>query len=94
MVESGKPNAAGWRLAGSLTTKASCLHQLQAMGEDAEEYAIIRNYTKGKTIGKYGNRTTPFRTLPSRQCPSAYAGKFSSAEKTVAHGVLLSQLEQ
>ncbi|WP_288838920.1 hypothetical protein [uncultured Bacteroides sp.] len=49
MVESGKPNAAGWRLAGSLTTKASCLHQLQAMGEDAEEYAIIRNYTKGKT---------------------------------------------
>ena len=31
-----------------------------------------------------GNRTTPFRTLPSRQRPSADAGKLSSAEKAVS----------
>ena len=45
-------------------------------------------------IGLYGNRTTPFRTLPSRQRPSADAGKLSSAEKAVVHGVIKPKQEQ
>ena len=32
---------------------ASYLRQLQAMGEDAEEYATIWNYTEGKTESRF-----------------------------------------
>ena len=32
---------------------ASYLRQLQAMGEDAEEYATIWNYTKGETEPRF-----------------------------------------
>ena len=37
----------------SLSMLASYLRQLQAMGEDAEEYATIWNYTEGKTESRF-----------------------------------------